>query len=665
MSRSFLVRAKHRLALFFGSSSGMASSSVARSDTFDAALTTVLGSPYFDLSWYKKAQQLPCDLSDKACAEHYIEHATQGADPGPTFSSQFYLAMYPDVAQAGINPLLHYSYHGCHEGRLVNQQQWEETYQLKQVRDALWGGFSQTALAQLTSWAKPSTTSRRLAFYSYYELARWAFFHQQWCAYRTYSASLLPLADDYHERKAAILLHAFAHYRCDGVAAMHDVLAPFSAQWQQDADFMLAWANAHSEDQQRLSMLNHVFERHEFAPIKTFNSDDCLLLRNVTTSPTTPVEGPLVTVIIPVYNAEDSIDIALSSLVAQRWQSLQILVIDDASDDNTVAKVKAWQARDARIELLRQPSNQGAYAARNAGAKAARGDFITTHDADDWSHPEKIAQQMTYLLAHADVMGVCTHWVRVDAQLRVTQNWRPSEKLIHYSHSSFLFRQQVLAEVGMWDPVRCAADTDLIKRVTAFYGQHAVAKILPDVPLAFALDQASSLTRQSISHVRSVYFGLRAVYHQVRGLVRDVQPESLSRADTLIPQTMLRGRENDHTFDVLLVADFSLVTPERPGWVEKLNQALVADQKIALFHWPSMERCTRPFHASLIKALDSDQCRFVVGNEQCAVHSVWISGEVSLENKIDQRPILTQVNEIFIDNKKINNQSLKEVFNIG
>ncbi|MGZ7263534.1 glycosyltransferase, partial [Streptococcus pyogenes] len=85
------------------------------------------------------------------------------------------------------------------------------------------------------------------------------------------------------------------------------------------------------------------------------------------------------------------------------------------------------------------------------GARAARGDFITTHDADDWSHPEKIAQQVAHLMAYPDVMGVCTHWVRVDAQLRVTQNWRPSEKLIHYSHSSFLFRQQVLTDVGTWD----------------------------------------------------------------------------------------------------------------------------------------------------------------------------------------------------------------------
>jgi hypothetical protein len=124
---------------------------------------------------------------------------------------------------------------------------------------------------------------------------------------------------------------------------------------------------------------------------------------------------------------------------------------------------------------------------------------------------------------------------------------------------------------------------------------------------------------------------------------------------------MLRRRD-DHAFDVLMVADFSSMTMDQQGWVNKLEQLLAANKRIALFHWPSMDRCTQPFHTSLIKALDSDQCRFVVGNEQCAVHSVWISGEVALDNQIDQRPILTEVNEIFFDNKKINNQWISDLF---
>lgn len=656
---SLLERVKHRLALFFGLWSGGK-----RAAPLMGLDTAILGSPYFDAAWYREMYQLGPDVSEHACVQHYLAHAAEGVDPSPVFSSLFYLQAYPDVARAGMNPLLHYIHHGCHEGRLINQQQWDETYRLKQVRDALWGGFSRAALAQLTAWTTPSKTSKTLSFYSHYELARWAFFHHQWHAYRTYSASLLPLAEQYHERKAAVLLYGFSEYCCSGVVAMHEALKPFLAEWEHDADFMLAWANTQRDDQQRLSVLNGVFQRHQFAPIKRFNESDALTIHNLTTSPVPSAEGPLVTVILPVYNAEKSIDVALSSLVAQRWKSLQILVVDDASDDNTVAKVRAWQARDARVELLCQPSNQGAYAARNAGARAARGDFITTHDADDWSHPEKIAQQVAHLMAYPDVMGVCTHWVRVDAQLRVTQNWRPSEKLIHYSHSSFLFRQQVLTDVGTWDPVRCAADTDLIKRVTSAYGTHAVAKILPDVPLAFALDQASSLTRQSISHVRSVYFGLRAVYHQVRQLVRETYPQALSNSDSLIPRTMLRSRD-DHAFDVLMVADFSSMTMDQQGWVNKLEQLLAANKRIALFHWPSMDRCTQPFHASLIKVLDYDQCRFVVGNEQVAVHSVWISGEVALDNPIDQRPILTEVNEIFIDNKKINNQRVSDLFSGG
>ncbi|ODP97422.1 hypothetical protein BGL48_14065 [Salinivibrio sp. SS3] len=64
----------------------------------------------------------------------------------------------------------------------------------------------------------------------------------------------------------------------------------------------------------------------------------------------------------------------------------------------------------------------------------------------------------------------------------------------------------------------------------------------------------------------------------------------------------------------------------------------------------------------MTKVLVFDQCRFVVGNEQVAVHSVWISGEVALDNPIDQRPILSEVNEIFFGDKEINNQWLMDLF---
>ena len=98
-------------------------------------------------------------------------------------------------------------------------------------------------------------------------------------------------------------------------------------------------------------------------------------------------------------------------------------------------------------------------AARNYGLALAVGDFVTTHDSDDWSHPQKIEAQVAYLKKHEQVMGCVVHWVRAEPNLQFTQNWRPEGSLTHWSHSSFMFRKQVPQELGGWDLVRIGADT--------------------------------------------------------------------------------------------------------------------------------------------------------------------------------------------------------------
>ena len=86
-----------------------------------------------------------------------------------------------------------------------------------------------------------------------------------------------------------------------------------------------------------------------------------------------PIDGPLVTVIVPAFNAASTIANALTSLLAQSWRNLEIIVVDDASTDHTAEVVES--IHDQRITLLRQPTNLGAYAARNRALAAASGDY--------------------------------------------------------------------------------------------------------------------------------------------------------------------------------------------------------------------------------------------------------------------------------------------------
>ena len=99
---------------------------------------------------------------------------------------------------------------------------------------------------------------------------------------------------------------------------------------------------------------------------------------------------PLVSVIIPAYNASEYIEQCLDSLIAQSLDDFEVIVIDDGSTDSTAALAHNYVLTDERFRLVRQP-NGGVSKARNAGIDIARGKYVTFVDADDALHPEALA----------------------------------------------------------------------------------------------------------------------------------------------------------------------------------------------------------------------------------------------------------------------------------
>ncbi len=91
----------------------------------------------------------------------------------------------------------------------------------------------------------------------------------------------------------------------------------------------------------------------------------------------------LVSIIVAAYNAANLLPRCLDSLVSQTYGNLEIIIINDASTDNTQDIINTYQARDSRIIALSMPVNSGAPAARNEGMKHTRGEFMTMVDADD------------------------------------------------------------------------------------------------------------------------------------------------------------------------------------------------------------------------------------------------------------------------------------------
>ena len=106
------------------------------------------------------------------------------------------------------------------------------------------------------------------------------------------------------------------------------------------------------------------------------------------------VEEPLVSILVPAFNAEESIAETLRSAIGQTWQRKEVIVVDDGSTDQTVAIARQFESSSVRVVTQ---VNQGAAAARNKAFSLSSGDYIQWLDADDLLAPDKIAKQIMML----------------------------------------------------------------------------------------------------------------------------------------------------------------------------------------------------------------------------------------------------------------------------
>jgi glycosyltransferase involved in cell wall biosynthesis len=122
-----------------------------------------------------------------------------------------------------------------------------------------------------------------------------------------------------------------------------------------------------------------------------------------------PLDPSLVSVLMPAYNAASTIAYALRSALDQSYPTIEVVVVDDGSQDETAKIVQKIANADARIRLICQ-ANQGVASARNAALRASRGNLIAPFDADDLWHRDKIARQVRRLDQGGARVGVVYCW---------------------------------------------------------------------------------------------------------------------------------------------------------------------------------------------------------------------------------------------------------------
>ena len=131
---------------------------------------------------------------------------------------------------------------------------------------------------------------------------------------------------------------------------------------------------------------------------------------------------PLISVVIPTYNRQNTITYCLKSVLAQTYKNFEILVVDDGSTDQTVPIVS--EICDPRIRLIEAKKNGGAQAARNIGIKAAKGEWIAFLDSDDYWKLDKLEKQVQILFDHNFDKNIVIHSnCEIQVNGKITNTW--------------------------------------------------------------------------------------------------------------------------------------------------------------------------------------------------------------------------------------------------
>lgn len=311
--------------------------------------------------------------------------------------------------------------------------------------------------------------------------------------------------------------------------------------------------------------INALFQTEGLSSIEVDFCGELSPLDSISGTSLSKEPGPKVTVIVPSFNGAHHLPTTLRALRAQTWDNIEIIVVDDGSTQENRALLEPIKLDFPEVIWLQQEENLGAYPARNRALEVATGEFITVHDDDDWSHPEKIARQAKHLLDNPNEYANMTRHARVSEELIFTRiNNNPSFSQPNFS--SLMFRKSLLAETGVWDNVNRGADAEFRDRLVNIMGKPV--PVLGNVPLSFTRTHAGSLTAGEIG--RGYIDPARLFYQQAyQELHKKTEtPSHDELAQIARPINMEPGKRGKSLgdFDVIFMTDFGF-----PGGTSNLT----------------------------------------------------------------------------------------------
>lgn len=184
----------------------------------------------------------------------------------------------------------------------------------------------------------------------------------------------------------------------------------------------------------------------------------------------------LVSAIITTHNRKDLFIKALNSVMNQTYKNIEILVVDDGSEDGTKEYMESNNSSNVKYLYIPKEESRGGNYARNLGIKESKGDYIAFLDDDDEWNKEKIKKQVEYLYENPEIgMVACAREYEYNFKKKKKQKTKDivegdlSEKIftmMPYTTSSIMIRRNILFEVGLFDEnLRCWQDYELVIRI--------------------------------------------------------------------------------------------------------------------------------------------------------------------------------------------------------
>jgi len=344
------------------------------------------------------------------------------------------------------------------------------------------------------------------------------------------------------------MLICIASARCGNHDLAERTLINLQGRWPWDVDVRLMAAGLKGMSAETvgeailpvLDLLDQTLESHGIGTYRdllcTEESDHWihLLRAGARHRPDPSTVTPAVSVVMTTYNDADTIEASMRSILASKNVDLQLVLVDDASTDDTPRVVESID--DPRVTVVHNDVNLGPYGSRNRGLENVTGQFVAIADADDWSHPERLAYQVSLLVASPHVYACTTAHVRIQPSGHI--DLENNLRFMGDGPMTLMFRRWLVDHIGGFDHIRTRGDIEFLRRLAARFGPEALTS--SGMPLVLATSTRASNSKRFREESLNLYRRAARQWHEQNALSDALYvPLTESRAPFLAPHDLI------------------------------------------------------------------------------------------------------------------------------